>query len=70
MQEQIAKPQSSKQQTHMDYQNNNEEALELLNECEEETKRMQEEHKNEVEMMSATHLQLVREHEMAMEWKG
>ena len=50
----------------MEYQNNNEEAAELLNECKEEMKLMQEEHEIEADMMSTTHLQLVREHEMAM----
>ena len=63
LQQQIAALQFSKQ-AQFEYQNNE---AELLNECEEEMKRMREEHNAEVENLSTTHLYLVREHEVAME---
>jgi len=63
LQQQIAALQSSKQ-AQFEYQNNE---AELLNECEEEMKRMREDHNAEVEDLSATHLHLVKEHDGAME---
>jgi len=65
LQEQLAALRSSKQEL-FDQQNEAEKA-ELLNECEEEMKRMRDEHLAEIEEMSATHLQLVKEHEEVSE---
>merc|ERR1740139_1475872 len=62
LQEQVAALLAA-QRTQAEHQNDK---AELLNECEEEMKRMREDHQAEVEELGSAHLRLVREHEEAL----
>ncbi|KAL9179778.1 hypothetical protein ACHAXT_007748 [Thalassiosira profunda] len=63
LKEQIANLQSTKASD----EDNEAELIERIDECEEEMKRMREDHAAEVEDLTATHLQLNNEHQAAME---
>ena len=70
LKQQIASLQSSKE-TQLDVQNGlhvkEAELLERIDECEEEMKRMREDHSSEVEVLTATHLRLENDHQAAIE---
>jgi hypothetical protein len=62
----IASVQSTKP-AQTDGESNEADLLERIDECEDEMKRMREDHIAEVEELTATHLQLHNEHQLAME---
>ncbi|KAL3798458.1 hypothetical protein ACHAW5_007410 [Stephanodiscus triporus] len=66
LRQQIAAVQSTKP-AQTDAESNETDLLERINECEEEMKRMREDHIVEVEELTATHLQLNNEHQLMME---
>jgi len=66
LRKQIASVQSTKP-AQTDDESNEADLLERIDECEEEMKRMREDHIAEVEELTATHLQLNNEHQLAVE---
>ena len=66
LRKQIASVQSTKP-AQTDDESNEADLLERIDECEEEMKRMREDHIAEVEELTAMHLQLNNEHQLAME---